>query len=73
MKRILQMRRGVGGLIVVMIFFFLFLLGAPAFTCAGDGIGQPGDGLNSTSPSPNGETIAPLESLLLSVSLSMLV
>jgi len=73
MKRILQIRQGVGGLIVVMMFLFLFLLGAPAFTCAGDGIGQPGDGLNSTPPPPTGETITLLESLLLSVSFSMLV
>jgi len=73
MKRVLQRKQGVAGLIVIMTLLFLFLLGAQASTYAGDGIGQPGDGLNSTPPPTSGETTNPLESLLLFVTVGMLV
>ncbi len=72
MRGVTNWREGAVGLVIITIFFALLLIGIPAVASADDGIGQPGDGLNS-SPSNNGETTTSGEPLLLLVSLSIIL
>jgi hypothetical protein len=72
MRGVINWRDGAVGLVFIMILFALLLICVPAVVSADDGIGQPGDGLNSP-PSDNGETTSSGESLLLLVSLNLIV
>lgn len=72
MRGVINWREGAAGLVFIMILLALLLIGAPVVASADDGIGQPGDGLNSP-PSDNGDTTTSGESLLLLVSLNILL
>ncbi len=70
MTSLVQGGKGMKGVILVLLLSVALLL-VPVVASAGDGIGQPSDGLNSLVPAGSGETSTSLESLTLFVTLSL--
>ncbi len=71
MNRLLRGKRELIGLILTFLLLITLLLTGIPVIAYGDGIGEPGDGLYSTSPSGTGDTTTSLESLALFVALSL--
>ena len=73
MLKRLQRKRGVTGLILAVLLLAILVLAVPAIVYGGDGIGQPGDGLYSTSPSETEQPATSVESLLIFTALSLVM
>ena len=71
MNGLLRGKQGVVGLVLAMLLLTALFFVIPAIVYGDGGIGQPGDGLYSTSPSGTGDTTTTLESLALFVALSL--
>ncbi|MFH0930312.1 MAG: hypothetical protein V1890_00030 [Candidatus Zixiibacteriota bacterium] len=71
MLKLVQRKRGLTGLILAVLLLATLILIVPAIAYGDGGIGEPSDGLNSTSPSGTGDTTTSLESLALFVALSL--
>jgi hypothetical protein len=73
MMRVSRRGEGIVSLFLILFLFIALSLGLPHAVYGGDGIGQPSDGLNSTSPSGSEGTSSALESLALYAALSLLI
>lgn len=70
MLKLVRRKRGVAGLILAVLLLAILVLIVPAIVYGGDGIGQPGDGLNSAPPPGTEQPLTFLESLVLVTTLS---
>ena len=70
MLKLVQRKKGVAGLILAVLLLAILALTVPVTVYGDDGIGQPGDGLNSTPPSGTEQPLTFLESLILVTTLS---
>ena len=72
MNRLIWRKRGVVAVVLAILLLATLLVGQPATTYA-DGIGEPIDGLNSTSPSGTEGTSSTFDSLVLYVALDLVI
>ena len=70
MLKLVQRKRGVAGLILAVLLLAILVLIVPVTVYGDDGIGQPGDGLNSAPPPGTEQPLTFLESLVLVTTLS---
>jgi hypothetical protein len=70
MLKLVQRKKGVAGLILAVLLLAILILTVPVTVYGTDGIGQPGDGLNSAPPPGTEQPLTFLESLILVTTLS---